>query len=113
MEGQDKPPIDEIQQQRYEKSQREPWRLVFGSFVDKDVIDKETAVFLYNNDFRSLDILQELPVDDLQELKELLSGCPGIDKLGKRIAIRHMVNETKRSDILALIKIKILLIFNI
>uniref|UniRef100_A0A914XCA2 Uncharacterized protein n=1 Tax=Plectus sambesii TaxID=2011161 RepID=A0A914XCA2_9BILA len=89
--------IDEIQKRRYEQTQKyEPWRDVFGTYVDQDIIDQETAVFLYNNDFRSLKVLQQLPVDNLEELKILLKECPNIEKLGKQMAIKWLVHESKK-----------------
>ena len=70
--------------------------MVYGTFVDREIIDQETAVLLFNNDFRSLDILQALSAGNLNELRELLKDCPGIQKPGKLMAIKFIIMETKK-----------------
>jgi hypothetical protein len=60
-----------------EKMSNEPWRELYGSFIERNFIDEEVAAFLWNEMFfRSLDVLQQLPVDDKKELQEQLKGCP-------------------------------------
>jgi hypothetical protein len=78
-----------------QEQKSEPWRPAYGAYVDRQIIDKEIAEYLYNYDFRSVEILQELPTD-VRQLRAFLHDCPGIEKGRSLAAITYLVKESKK-----------------
>ncbi len=73
----------------------EPWKRFYGSYVERGIIDAETATYLWENEFRSIESLDELPIENTKELQDTLVGCPGIERLGKTCSLRSMVKELR------------------
>jgi hypothetical protein len=63
---------------------------LYGPFIERKLVDKETANYLWNEGFCTLELLQKLPVENMLEA---LSECPEIRKLGRQAGIEILKEE--------------------
>jgi hypothetical protein len=76
----------------------EPWRELYGPFIERNFLDDEVAAYLWDEMyFRSMEALQGLPVDDKKNLQEQLKGCPKIEKLGLQLSLTRLRDDVAKT----------------